>query len=507
MAGAIYQDVLVLPGYDRDVFGYDVITGEKRWTFHTRPQKGEYGFDTWMEQEQGANCWGGMAMDEERGLAFVSTGSPKPNFVGVNHHGSNLFANCVIALDALTGERRWHFQELRHDIWDLDIPAPPNLVTVTRNGKKVDAVAQVTKIGNTLLLDRVTGKPLYPVRLRRAPVSKLPGEQTWSYQPDIELPEPFAKQEFKADDITNLNEDAADYISQRVSGAKFGWFESFEEGKSTILYGIHGGAEWTGAAFNPEQGKLYVSANEIPWTISVFRQATIKRDPSLGKTQGQTVYEARCVLCHDDTLQGNGVAPPLLGLERRMDDAGVSALLKSGRGLMPANDDLSAEDEKALLDFIFLREPGVELISTPLSYTFNGFNKLLDLEGYPGSKPPWGTLNCIDLNTGKIDWKVPLGGYPALAAQGITDTGAENFGGATVTAGGLVFCAGTPDNLIRAFDAETGEELWKHELPFGGYAPPAVYEVGDKEYLVIAATGGGKLNTTPGDAWVAFALP
>ena len=374
-------------------------------------------------------------------------------------------------------------------------------------GKKVDAVAQVTKMGNTLLLDRVTGKPLFPFRLRRAAVSRLPGEQTWSYQPAVELPEPFTRQEFRLEDITDLNEEATQYITQRVNNAKFGWFETFEEGKTTVLYGIHGGAEWTGAAFDPEHGKLYVSANELAWTINVFRQATIKRDPNAPKTRGQEVYELRCVLCHGETLRGNGVAPPLLGLERRMDDAEVSALLKTGSGLMPIAEDLSAEDEQALLDFIFLREPGVELESDPLSYTFNGFNKLLDLEGYPGTKPPWGTLNCIDLNTGKIDWKVPLGVYPDLAAQGITDTGAENFGGATVTAGGLVFCAGTPDNLIRAFDAKTGEELWKHTLPFGGYAPPTTYAINGKQYLVIAATGGGKLNTPTGDAWIAFALP
>ncbi len=507
VAGAIYKHIIVLPGYERDVFGYDVISGEKKWTFHTLPQEGEFGYDTWDGQEQGANCWGGMAMDEERGLAFVATGSPKPNFIGLGHKGSNLFANCVIALDALTGERKWHFQEIRHDIWDLDIPAPPNLVSVMKDGQKVDAVAQVTKIGNTLLLDRVTGRPLYPFRLRRAPVSKLPGEQTWSYQPDVEVPEPFAKQEFRADDITNINEDAGDYIQQRLGAAKFGWFESFEEGKPTVFYGIHGGAEWTGAAFDPRKGKLYVSANEIPWTINVFRQATIKRNTDVPKTRGHEVYEARCVLCHGDKLQGNGVAPPLLGLERRMDDAGVRALLETGRGLMPAVGEISESDVLALFDFIYLREPGVELISDPLSYTFNGFNKLLDLAGYPGSKPPWGTLNCIDLNTGKIDWKVPLGVYPELAKQGLMDTGAENFGGATVTAGGLVFCAGTPDNLIRAFDSETGEELWQHSLPFGGYAPPTVYAVDGKEYVVVAATGGGKLKTEAGDAWVAFALP
>jgi len=510
VAGAIYKNVLVLPGFARDVWGFDIVTGERLWTFHTIPAEGEFGADTWSTPEEGANCWGGMALDEERGIAYISTGSPKPNFVGVHHKGSNLFANCVIALDALTGERKWHFQEIRHEIWDLDIPAPPNLVSVMRDGKKVDAVAQVTKIGNTLLLDRVTGKPLYPFRLRRAPVSKLPGEQTWSYQPDVELPEPFARQIFTPDDITQRTDEARDYITQIVGKANHGWFEPFEEGKATIFYGLHGGAEWTGAAVDPARGLLYVSANEVPWSITVVKAVELRRDPSLPPTRGQQLYEERCVQCHGANLQGNGMAPPLLGVEGRMTDDEIRALLMTGRNLMPAAEGLTPEDEDALLDYFLLREPGITVVrpedSGELRYTFSGYHKLVDQEGYPGVVPPWGTLNCIDLNTGRIAWKVPLGYYPDLAVWGEDKTGAENFGGAMVTAGGLVFCAGTPDNLIRAFDADTGEELWQHELPFGGYAPPATYEVDGKQYVVIAATGGGKLGTETGDAWVAFSL-
>lgn len=511
VAGAIYKDVFVIPGFAGDVWGFDIVTGARLWTFHTRPSGAEYGADSWSTVEEGANCWGGMALDEERGIAYISTGSPKPNFVGVHHRGQNLFANCVIALDALTGERKWHFQEIRHEIWDLDIPAPPNLVTVMRDGKKVDAVAQVTKIGNTLLLDRVTGKPLYPFRLRRAPVSKLPGEVTWAYQPDVELPEPFARQEFTPAQITQRTDEARDYITQIVNKANHGWFEPFEENKATIFYGLHGGAEWTGAAVDPARGLLYVSANEMAWSITVVKAVEVRRDPSLPKSRGQQLYEERCLQCHGPNLQGNGMAPPLLGVEARVKEEDIRALLKTGRNLMPAAEGLMEDDENALLDYFLLREPGVKVIrpedSGELRYTFSGYHKLVDQEGYPGVVPPWGSLNCIDLNTGKIAWKVPLGYYPELAAWGEDDTGAENFGGAMVTAGGLVFCAGTPDNLIRAFDADTGEELWQHELPFGGYAPPATYEVDGRQYVVIAATGGGKLGTETGDAWVAFALP
>ena len=510
VAGAVYQNVLVLPGFEGDVWGYDVVTGQRLWTFHTKPQGDESGADSWVDRESGANCWGGMALDEQRGIAYVSTGSPKPNFVGIGHRGGNLFGNCVIAIDALTGERRWHFQEIRHDIWDLDIPAPPNLVTVMRDGKRVDAVAQVTKIGNTLLLDRVTGELLYPFRLRRAPVSTLPGERTWSYQPDVEIPEPFARQVFTPDDITQRTDGARDYVTSIVNLGNHGWFEPFSEGKATVFYGLHGGAEWTGAAYDPASARLYVSANEMPWAVTVIKAVEIRRAAGQPPSRGQAVYEEHCVKCHGPNFQGNGMAPPLLGLAGRLRDDEVRALLKTGRNLMPVAEGLSEEDERALLDYIYLREPGLEVVELAdggqSRYTFSGYFKLLDQEGYPGVVPPWGSLNCIDLNTGKIAWKVPLGYYPELAAWCEDDTGAENFGGATVTAGGLVFCAGTPDNLIRAFDADTGEELWKHELPFGGYAPPATYEVDGKQYVVIAATGGGKLGTEMGDAWIAFAL-
>lgn len=507
VAGAVYKGVLVIPGYSRDVFGYDVETGNQLWTFRTIPQAGEFGSDTWKQPMEGANCWGGMAMDEQRGIAFVSTGSPKPNFVGGTHTGDNLFANCVIALEAATGKRLWHFQEIRHDIWDLDIPAPPVLVTITREGRRVDAVAQVTKLGNTLLLDRLTGKPLFPFRLRKAPASKLPGELTAPYQPDVELPEPFARQVFKREDVTDLNPEAAEYISKLVAGANFGFFQPFDEGKPTVLYNIHGGAEWTGAAFDPKAGFLYVTANELPWIVTVFRD-----DPEPARsgepTRGETIYQTACASCHGADRIGVGTAPPLRGLRHRLKDADVIALLKTGRNLMPVAPEMSEQDQKALLDFLFVRDrAGAAVTNDPPRFTSNGYPKLLDQQGYPGCKPPWGTLNCIDLNTGKLRWKVPLGEYPELTAQGIKKTGTENFGGAIATGGGLVFAAGTRDRKIRAFDSATGEELWARELPFGGFAPPAAYSVGGRQFIVIAATGGGKLGGPMGDAYVAFALP
>jgi quinoprotein glucose dehydrogenase len=510
-APAIFERTIVVPGFEKDVWGFDVVSGELRWTFHTVPHEGEFGFDTWDRPERyAANCWGGMAMDEQRGIAYVATGSPKPNFVGVGHRGDNLFANCLIALDARTGQRLWHFQEIRHDIWDLDIPAPPNLAIITRDGRKVDVVAVVTKIGNTLLLDRVSGKPIFPFRLRRAPASTLRGEVTSPYQPDPELPEKFAKQEFTAADLTERTEEAAEFARSRFKSADTGFFHPFSEGRPNLYLDIDGGAEWTGACVDAETGRLYVSANHMGWMPAVFRNDDPPYDPSAPKTRGQLLYEVSCAPCHATNRLGLGVAPPLRGLRHRMTDEALTNQIRQGKNGMPANPALSDADLKALLDFLMLRDrtlPPAPAKTERPRYSSTGYPKFYDYEGYPANKPPWGTLNCIDLNTGKLLWKVPLGEYPELTAQGMKKTGTENYGGAIVTAGGLVFCSGTRDHKIRAFDKETGAELWSAKLPWVANAPPASYAVKGRQFIVIAATGGNKLGTPYGDAYVAFALP
>lgn len=508
VAPVVFGNILAMPGFNGDVFGFDLGSGRKLWTFHTVPQPGEEGAETWSTAEKGANCWGGIALDEERGIVYVSTGSPKPNFVGVNHRGDNLYANCLLAIDMKTGRRLWHFQEIPHDIWDLDIPAPPNLVTVTRDGKKIAAVAVVTKIGNTLVLDRVTGKLLHPFRMRRAPVSKLPGERTAPYQPDVELPEPFTRREFKADDVTERTPAANAFVKNQLSRANYGWFVPFEEGKPTALYGFHGGAEWTGAAVDPEAGRLYVSASHVPWIVTVYRSDETPRKQGEPPTRGEEIYGTFCIACHGAKKEGIGVAPPLQGLRHRLKEDQITEILAKGRNGMPPAPPMPETDKKALVDFLLLRDrpQTKEAENSPPRFVNNGYPRLNDDEGYPGSKPPWGTLNCIDLASGKIIWRVPLGEHAELTSKGITGTGTENFGGAIATAGGLVFCGGTKDEMIRAFDSASGKELWKAKLPWGGYAPPATYEIDGKQYVVISATGGGKLGGATGDAYVAFAL-
>ncbi|MBI3851814.1 MAG: PQQ-binding-like beta-propeller repeat protein [Verrucomicrobia bacterium] len=508
----IFERIIVVPGFEKDAWGFDVVSGKHLWTFHTVPQPGEFGYDTWDRTEPyAANCWAGMAMDEVRGIAYITTGGPKNNFIGVEHRGDNLFANCLIALDARTGKRLWHFQEIRHDIWDLDIPAPPNLATITHDGKRVDVVTAVTKIGNTLLLDRVTGKPIFPFRLRRAPTSELRGEVTSPYQPDPELPEHFSKQEFTAADLTDRTEEAADFALTRFNSATTGWFRPGSEGRANLLFNIDGGAEWTGACIDPDTGRLYVSANHIGWLISIFRNDDPPDDPSLPRTRGQTVFETTCASCHATNRLGIGVAPPLRGLRHRLTDAAVTNQIRTGRNGMPAIPEaqLSDSDLTALLDYLMLRDRAMPATNPPTQrpvYSFAGYPRFFDNEGYPANKPPWGTLNCLDLNTGKLLWKVPLGEFPELTAQGVPKTGTENYGGAIVTAGGLVFCAGTRDRKIRAFDKDTGAELWSTTLPWVGNAPPATYQIDGRQFIVIAATGS-KLESQRGDAYVAFALP
>jgi len=508
----IFQGIIVVPGFEKDVWGFDIVTGKHLWTFHTVPHAGEFGYDTWDRTEgYGANCWSGMAMDEVRGIAYVSTGSPKNNFIGINHHGDNLFANCLIALDARTGQRLWHFQEIRHDIWDLDIPAPPNLATITRDGKRVDVVAVVTKIGNTLLLDRVTGKPIFPFRLRRAPTSDLRGEVTSPYQPDLELPERFSKQEFTQADLTDRTEEAADFALTRFNSATKGWFRPGSEGRANLFFNIDGGAEWTGACIDPDTGRLYVSANHIGWLITIFRDDDPPDDPNAPKTRGQIVFETACAQCHGANRLGIGTAPALRGLRHRLTDDAVTNQIRTGKYAMPAfpESQISQADLQSLVDFLMLRDRPLPTTKAPTErpvYSFAGYPRFLDQDGYPANKPPWGTLNCLDLNTGKLMWKVPLGEHPELTAQGVPKTGTENYGGAIVTAGGLVFCAGTRDRKIRAFDKDTGAELWSAELPWVGNAPPATYQIDGRQYVVIPATGS-KLEAQRGDAYVAFALP
>jgi quinoprotein glucose dehydrogenase len=421
----------------------------------------------------------------------------------------------VLALDVMTGERRWHFQDVRHDIWDLDVCAPPNLVTIERDGKRVDVVTCMAKSGHLFVLDRGTGKPIFPVRLRRAPVSKLPGERTAPYQPDPELPEPLSRSEFGPADITDRTPEAREFVTKVVQRSNYGFFEPFTEGRPTLFIGSRGGAEWSGAAVDVPTGRLYVTSNRWVSKITVIANDERERDPRFPPSAGEKHYAQHCAACHGPARSGIGIAPPLIGLKARMAESEVLAVIEKGRGTMPPNVLLNAEGRRDLVDFLFRRNqppsrrvPAGQQPEDRPKYVFDGFNFLTDHEGYPGIKPPWGLLNCYDLSSGKALWRVPLGEHAELTKQGVPITGSQNLGGASVTAGGLVFVAGTSDEKLRAFDADTGAELWSAKLPFAGTAAPAIYEVNGRQYVVITSTGGGRVGgaSGPGDAYVAFAL-
>ncbi len=507
------------PGHIR---AYDIRTGKMVWRFNTIPQPGEPGYETWPPQAYqyvgGVNVWTGFALDEARGLVFCPTGSAAFDFWGGNRIGQNLFANCLIALDARTGRRVWHQQIVRHDLWDRDLPAPPNLLTVTHAGRRVDAVAQVTKSGHVFVFNRENGEPLFPIREVPVPRSDLQGESAWPTQPLPVKPEPFARQLFTHNEITDVSPESHRQVLDRFSRIRpHAPFQPPSREGTIIFPGFDGGAEWGGAATDPD-GVLYVNANEMPWILTMVET---KRAGSEPLATGEAIFNQICAACHGLDRLGNKAqnVPSLAGVEQRLKRADVLALLNTGKGVMPSFGFLSERQRQLVTDHLLgvpavaeVREAGrkeeaggADALGT-IPYTSTGYHRWLDTNGYPAVKPPWGTLNAIDLNTGEYRWRVPLGEWPALTAKGVPPTGTENYGGPVVTAGGLVFIAASRDEYFRAFDRRTGRELWKAKLPAAGYATPATYSVNGRQYVVIAC-GGGKIGTKSGDAYVAFALP
>ena len=538
--GLIYKNLYIIgtrvsenadaaPGYIR---AFNARTGAVEWVFHTIPKPGEYGYDTWPKDAYskigGANAWAGISLDVERGVVYAPTGSASFDFWGGNRKGSNLFANCIIAIDAENGQRLWHYQTVHHDLWDRDLPAPPNLVTVTHNGIKIDAVAQVTKSGYVFLLDRDSGKPLFTIEERPVKKSDLKGEEAWPTQPFPLKPPPFARQQFSKKEITNISPEANEYVKTIWSKTRAG--EQFipPSTEGTMYFpGFDGGAEWGGASYDSNTGILYVNSNEMPWIqhmVKLELDTSGQTEPKTMKDIGEKIYKTNCAICHGQSRQGNtaGTYPPLLNLNKILARETSMEIIEKGKGFMPSYNQFSKEKKNALLAYLYddsiqnseknsgdknwLDDLSKELLEFAIPYSHTGYNRFFDQEGYPAVKPPWGTLNAIDLNKGEILWQVPLGEFKELTERGIPRTGTENYGGPVATAGGLIFIAASKDEHIRAFDKDTGAELWKHKLPAGGYATPSVFAVDKRQYVVIAC-GGGKMGTAPGDYYVAFALP
>ena len=534
--GAVYRDLIIVgtrmgegpaPAAPGHIRAYNIRTGQIAWIFHTIPYPGEPGYETWpadaWQRVGGVNVWTGMTVDEARGLVFCPIGSASFDFWGGDRVGDDLYADCLVALDAATGKKKWHYQFTRHDLWDRDPPSPPVLLTVRRDGKEIPAVAQTTKSGHVWVFNRETGESLFPVGETMVPPSDLAGEMAATSEPLPLKPAPFTRQLFTADEITNRTPEAHRAVLNQFARLRPHVPFAPPSVEGTIVFpGFDGGAEWGGAAVDPA-GVMYVNANETAWILTMVET---------GKTSspGEKVYQQNCIGCHGADRKGNRVAniPSLLDLGTRLNREQAMEVVTKGRAVMPPWGFLTEEQRQAVVGYLLGQSQAVpgeadkkrampaplvqtylpdgQVSATPPPYAHTGYNRFLDPDGYPAVRPPWGTLNAIDLNTGEYLWRVTLGEYPELMAQGLPPTGTENYGGPLVTAGGLVFIGASRDEYFRAFDRKTGRELWRVKLPAAGYASPATYEVDGRQYLVIAC-GGGKLGTKSGDAYVAFALP
>lgn len=519
--GTIYKDLIILgssvsetlPATPGDIRAYDVRTGKLRWTFHTIPHPGEFGYETWpanaWKTSGAANNWAGMAVDNKRGLVYIPTGSAAFDFYGADRHGDDLFANTLLCLDAATGKRKWHFQAVRHDVWDLDFPSAPTLITVRHQGQLVDAVAQAGKTGYIYVLNRITGESLFPIQEHAIAPSSVDGELLAKSQPVPVKPAPFVRQELTTDMATRRTDAAHQAVLEQLKTLDHGNLFIPPSLRGTVYFpGLAGGAEWGGSAYDPETHVYYVNANELGWIIRLVTPESIHR-----KAKASQIYRARCSSCHGPDMKG---APPefpaLDQAAGRLTAAQISNILHKGSGRMPSFASLGEPAIAALQDLLLNKtDKEVEIqgrrrISPGLKYTVEAYRKFLDPDGYPATTPPWGTLSAVNLDTGNYLWKIPFGEYPELVAKGMKNTGSENHGGGVVTAGGLLFIGATHyDNKFRAFDKKTGKLLWETVLPFAANATPSVYELNGKQYVVVAV-GGGRERPS-GGLYIAFSLP
>jgi len=543
--GRVFEDLLILgsatnEGYGSapgDIRAFDVRTGKLAWIFHTIPHPGEVGYETWppdaWKRVGGANCWGELSLDEDRGIVYVPTASPKYNFYGADRLGADLFGDCLLALDARTGKLLWYFQMVHHDIWDYDNAAAPKLLTVWHDGRKVDAVAQVAKTGFVWVFDRVTGKPLWPVEERPEPRSDMPGEETWPTQPFPLNPPPFARQAFTSRELSPLISDAQELAQfrQEIEAARNQGLYTPPSMRGTMqMPGNSGGANWGSAAVDPSDGSLYVVSMDLPCLLKLERGQTGRA--SAGESieqEGHFIYESNCRSCHGADRKGLPPAiPSLVNVGTRQSRGEIESIVRQGRGPMPGFARLAEADLQSLIAFLLNPSRAAALPARPAAPAaseakspgapdsgavryLSGFGFMMTSAGVPPIAPPWSSLTTYDLNKGTIKWKIPLGEVPEMAAKGIRDTGFPfPKTGPVVTAGGLVFTA-TRDHKVRAYDVETGKVLWEKRLDTGMQGIPSVYQAGGREYLVVCAAAPEMSDTASQarihGAYVAFALP
>ena len=529
--GRVFENLVIVgsatnQGYGSapgDIRAYDVRDGHLVWTFHTIPRPGEFGYDTWPKDAWktvgGANVWGEMSVDVKRGILYAPTASPKYNFHGVDRAGANLFGDCLLALDARTGKRLWHFQMVHHDIWDYDDATAPKLLTVRHNGKMVDAVAQVTKQGFVFAFDRVTGEPLWPIEERPVPKSDMPGEKAWPTQPfPTQLP-PFSRQKFSVEDLSPYlsAEDKARFRDDILSARNEGLFTPPSRRNTVQMPGNNGGANWGGAAVDPGAGLLYVVSKDLPAMLKMEPEGRQKTSgPDSPEDRGKLLYRANCQGCHQADRRGKAPeVPALADVGVRLAPDQITAFIRSGKNAMPAFAKLADDEVYNLVAYLLNphRAANAETPYEPSVTTryFSGFNFMIASNGLSPISPPWSSLTAYDLNAGIILWRMPLGEVPELAAKGVHNTGSHYPKvGPVVTAGGLIF-TGTRDKHVRALDTRDGKVLWEAEVGAALEGIPAVYEVGGRQFIVFCAAA--QAGITPATqapvkgAYVAFALP
>ena len=525
----VYKNLFFLSGMVGDetpghIRAFDVKTGKQQWIFHTIPYPGEPGYETWEDSTAykylgSTNSWAGFSLDKKRGILFAPIGNPTNDFYGGQRLGKGLYGNCLVALDAATGKLLWHFQTVHHDVWDMDLPAAPALVTVMRDGKPIDAVAQTTKTGFVFIFERETGKPLFPIEERPvATNTSLNKEKLWPTQPMPLLPKPFVRQVFTEGDLnTILGDSNFQDIKSRFSSYRSGnMFTPPSKEGTIILPGYDGGGEWGGPAVDPTTNLLYVNANEMAWVLNMVENKPDKKSIRNNLEAGTSLYGLYCMGCHGPEQRGAGDYPSIVGADKKYTTEKFLELLSTGRRMMPGFNNIAKEEKQAIAAFI-LKDPQLQkkIYNGPVEkirkaptalYGFTGYNKFLTKDGYPAISPPWGTLNAINLNTGELVWKIPFGEFKELKEKGIPTTGRENYGGPLVTAGGVLLIGASADGKFRAINKRTGAILWETDLPAPGVATPSVYEVGGKQYVVIAC-GGSKWGGKKSDAYIAFALP
>jgi len=502
-------DLVIIATFNAKIQAFDIRSGSEVWTFETRKEKPDLHRGGGEHYLVGSNVWGGMALDAERGLLYASVGNPRQPNYGALRPGPNLYSNSVVAIDVKSGKISWHFQETAHDLWDLDVVSPPVLTTINRQNGRYDVVAVTTKSGNTLLLDRVSGGLIYDYRMRRAPTSKIPGEHTSPYQPDVELPQPFSTTLFGPDDVTDIGEANTANILKQIGDAKMGFYEPPILNGKIALFGMIGGASWPGSASNPYEGILYIPSYRHPWMITLFYRAV--DESGFPSSASNDLYQEKCAHCHGVNREGdittNPIVPTLTGTTIQNDEFTFTKIFKADHPDFQKKFSLEQGDISSLYKHFNLYDRLAEKSRKSGAKFQHAWIELRDDEGHPGSNLPWGRLTALDLNTGLIKWQVPFGNYEDVILKSGKETGQPNAGGAIVTAGELVFATGTVDGKVRAFNKENGDLLWSYQLPFSGSAPPATFAIDGEQYVVVQATGrDGSYFKGLGNAMVAFKI-